>query len=63
MIVISSKSINPANCPFFIFAGDHYRVDGSCKCNDRAERARLIRESGYTKRDFKNILLLKGQRA
>jgi hypothetical protein len=35
----------------------HYRDDGSCKCDDAAERATMIREWGYTKKDFAKIPL------
>ena len=39
-------------CPHVIIAFEHYRPDGSCKCDDPAEQARLIREAGYTDADF-----------
>ena len=45
------------NCPFFIFIPDHYREDGSCKCDDPTERAMMIAEWGYTEEDFKDIPL------
>jgi hypothetical protein len=31
----------------------HYRADGSCKCDDPVEQARMIREWGYSESDFK----------
>jgi hypothetical protein len=34
-----------AKCPHLIFDPDHYRADGSCKCNDPHET--IIREWGY----------------
>jgi hypothetical protein len=40
-------------CPHVIFDFDHYRPDGTCKCNDPAEQARLIAEYDYTPEDFK----------
>lgn len=51
------KQSDLAKCPFVIFNADHYRADGSCKCDDAAERARMIREWGYRKKDFKDIPL------
>ena len=39
-------------CPHVIMMPEHYRADGSCKCNDPDEQARMIREWGYTKEDF-----------
>jgi hypothetical protein len=39
-------------CPFTIMDVSHYRPDGSCKCDDPAEQARMIREWGYTREDF-----------
>lgn len=40
-------------CPFVIFDMHHYREDGSCKCDDADEQRKMLREWGYTKRDFK----------
>lgn len=45
------------NCPHFIIDPEHYDESGRCKCNDAAERARLIRYYGYEKRDFSDIPL------
>jgi hypothetical protein len=39
-------------CPFVIMAPEHYRSDGTCKCNCAVERARMIREWDYTLEDF-----------
>jgi hypothetical protein len=39
-------------CPHVIFMPEHYRDDGSCKCDDVQERAKMIREWGYSKSDF-----------
>jgi hypothetical protein len=39
-------------CPHAIFDAAHYRDDGSCKCNDPEEQARMIREWGYRPSDF-----------
>jgi len=40
-------------CPHVIFDVSHYRADGSCKCDDPTEQARMIREWGYSESDFK----------
>jgi hypothetical protein len=45
-------------CPFFIFMPDHYREDGTCKCDDPHEREMMISELDYTEEDFKNIPLM-----
>lgn len=34
-----------ARCPHYIFVADHYREDGSCKCDDPNET--VMREWGY----------------
>jgi hypothetical protein len=39
-------------CPFAIMVPEHYRPDGSCKCNDPAERQRMIDDWEYTEQDF-----------
>lgn len=44
-------------CPFFIFLPDHYRDDGSCKCDDAEERKRLIESADYSEADFAGIPL------
>jgi hypothetical protein len=44
-------------CPFFILSADHYRADGSCKCDDPDERKKMISEWEYTEEDFKDIPL------
>ena len=31
---------------------EHYRTDGSCKCDDPQEQAMMIREWGYSESDF-----------
>jgi hypothetical protein len=42
-------------CPFAILVADHYYPDGRCKCGDPTERARMIREWGYSEEDFADI--------
>jgi hypothetical protein len=46
------------NCPFFIFAPEHYRQDGTCKCSNAEHRKMMIKEWGYKKSNFKNIPLV-----
>lgn len=40
------------NCPQVILLAEHYREDGSCKCDNADEREMMIREWGYTEDDF-----------
>jgi hypothetical protein len=42
---VKFREISPLRCPHFIFIGEHYREDGSCKCDDPDER--VMREWGY----------------
>ena len=39
-------------CPFFILAPEHYRANGTCKCDDPEEQQRMILEWGYAPEDF-----------
>ncbi len=41
-----------AACPHFIWVADHYRHDGSCKCNDPKET--VMKEWGYRWSKTKN---------
>ena len=34
LVTIKQVEINPSRCPHCIFDSDHYRKDGSCRCND-----------------------------
>lgn len=49
------KQSDVGRCPHFILLPEHYREDGSCKCDDLYEREKMIKEWGYTKKDFRNI--------
>lgn len=40
-----SRLIDPNRCPHFILTAEHYREDGSCKCNDPNET--VMAEWGY----------------
>lgn len=39
-------------CPFVIMEFEHYRENGTCRCDDPVEQARLIREYDYTPEHF-----------
>lgn len=39
-------------CPFAILIPDHYRADGTCKCNDPEEQKMMIKDWGYSPADF-----------
>lgn len=59
LVITESREVGQESimkCPFYILVADHYRDDGSCKCNDAAERKRM-RKWGYTAKDFKGIPL------
>lgn len=47
-------------CPFVIFDPEHYRADGTCKCDDPQHRVFMKREWEYTDADFKGIPLRHG---
>jgi hypothetical protein len=40
------------NCKFRIMVSEHYREDGTCKCDDPEEQAMMIREWEYEASDF-----------
>ena len=42
-------------CPFVIFVPEHYRADGSCRCDDPEHRRTMIEEWGYAESDFAGI--------
>lgn len=44
-------------CPFYIMVAEHYRADGSCKCDDAEHRAMMIREWDYEPSQFDGIPL------
>lgn len=45
LVTVETRSINPGVCPHTILVADHYREDGSCKCNDEHET--VMKEWGY----------------
>lgn len=56
------KRSDIAKCPHYILVPDHYREDGSCKCDDVEHRVMMIREWGYTESNFEGIPLRKEPR-
>lgn len=48
--VISQADITA--CKFVIMVPEHYREDGSCRCNDPEHQVMMIREWGYSQEDF-----------
>ncbi len=44
-------------CRFMILTSEHYRQDGSCKCDDPEHREKMKREWDYTDADFDGIPL------
>lgn len=46
-----------ARCPFSVLMPEHYRDDGSCRCDDAAHRATMIAKWDYSETDFTNIPL------
>ena len=52
---ISHESIQA--CRFLILVAEHYREDGSCRCDDAQHRVMIIREWEYQQSDFDGIPL------
>jgi hypothetical protein len=50
------KQSDLMKCPHYILMASHYREDGSCKCDDPDERAMMIREWGYSPKDFEGSM-------
>lgn len=49
------KQSDLRKCPFTILVPEHYRADGSCKCDDPEERKMMIKKWGYKEKQFKDI--------
>ena len=54
------KRSDMRKCSFAIMVAEHYRADGSCKCDDAEQRKLMISEWGYMETSFANIPLRKG---
>ena len=52
------KQSDMLKCRFAIMMPEHYRQDGTCKCNDPEHRKMMIRDWEYTEKDFKGIELV-----
>lgn len=53
---VSSRTILQSQiekCPFVIMVPEHYREDGTCKCDCPKERQRMIDEWDYTEEAFR----------
>lgn len=51
----SIRHIDMGKCPFSILLPEHYRSDGSCKCDDKVHRQVMVQQWGYKDSDFKDI--------
>ena len=51
------KQSDVGKCQFFILDPNHYREDGSCKCDDAEHRKMMIKKWGYTESSFEGIEL------
>jgi hypothetical protein len=51
------KQSDILKCHFSILIPDHYREEGSCKCDDAEHRRMMIAEWEYTEEDFNDIPL------
>ncbi len=56
--VTMMKQADMLKCPHEVIMPEHYRADGTCKCNDRAHRDMMIKEWEYTEGDFAGIELI-----
>lgn len=50
--IVTMKRSDLLKCPFAIILPEHYRQDGSCRCDDLIHRAKMVREWGYSTEDF-----------
>ena len=51
------KQSDMLKCRFAIMVPEHYRADGTCKCNDAKHRQHMIAEWEYSESDFDGIAL------
>lgn len=52
------KQSDIGRCPFVIFAPEHYRGNGSCKCTNAEHRKYMVKRWEYKPKDFRNIPLI-----
>lgn len=55
--IVVLKQSDLLRCKFAIMLPEHYRPDGTCKCDDAAHRAMMIAEWEYSAADFDGIPL------
>ena len=46
------KQSDLLRCPFVIMVPEHYRADGTCKCDSASYRRMMMREWQYKPSDF-----------
>jgi hypothetical protein len=56
-VIHTIKQSDMRRCPFSIMVMEHYRADGSCKCDDAEHRKLMVREWGYKAKNFAGIPL------
>ena len=56
-VLTRMKQSDIRKCKFAIILPDHYREDGSCKCDDHTHRNMMIEAWGYKQKDFEGIPL------
>lgn len=55
--VVLMRQDTVRGCKFRIIDPGHYRMNGTCRCNDEWHRKMMIKEWGYKPKDFKDIPL------
>lgn len=60
-VVTTLKQADMLKCPFAIIALEHYRPDGTCKCDDREHRVHMRKEWGYKNTDFERAGIVLGE--
>lgn len=58
LVVTRTVQARVRSCPFLILVPEHYRDDGSCRCNDPEHREMMKREWKYTDEDFREAGVL-----
>jgi hypothetical protein len=58
-LVTTMKHGDLRKCPFVIFVPEHYREDGSCKCDDPTHQSKMVAEWGYDLADIHAALAAK----
>ena len=53
------KQSDILKCPFCILIANHYREDGTCKCNDPVYRETVMKKWGYPRKAFLKAGIIK----